>query len=279
MTGTQAVRAAVQRLNAAGVPDAARDARRLLAHVLKIAPGRLTLHIQDVLRGADMSSFDRLIARRTAREPVSHLTGARVFYGRQFRVTGDVLDPRPETETLIDVALQFSFTRVLDLGTGSGCIVLTLLSEVSGATGVGADLSAAALTVARANADGLGVTDRVDFIQSDWMKNTTGLFDLIVSNPPYIAADEMPQLSPEVRNWEPRQALTDEGDGLSAYRMIIAQAPAYLSQNGRLVVEIGPSQGVAVAEMMDRAGFADVAVLPDLDDRDRVVVGKLPNAS
>jgi release factor glutamine methyltransferase len=191
-------------------------------------------------------------------------------------VTPDVLDPRPETEVLVAAALEAGFRRVLDLGVGSGAILLSLLADRAEATGVGTDLSAAALAVAQANADALGVAARVGFQQADWFSGLVGQFDLIVSNPPYIAEDEMSGLAPEVRDWEPWLALTPGGDGLAAYRAIAAGVGAHLAPGGRVILEIGPTQGAAVAALLAEAGLEGVAVRPDLDGRDRIVAAWLP---
>jgi release factor glutamine methyltransferase len=257
-------------LRDAGVPDAAQDARRLLARALDVPPGRLTLVQGDAVFPSKLEAYETLLARRAKREPVSHLLGFRAFWGRDFEVSGDVLDPRPETEILIAAALEVSFERVLDLGTGSGCILLTLLAERPAATGLGLDLSPAALEVARRNAVRLGVADRASLMLSNWFERAEGAFDLIVSNPPYIAADEMPGLEPEVRDWEPRLALTDEGDGLNAYRAILASAARHLGPLGRLMVEIGPTQAEAVAAIGAEHGFAPAEVRRDFDGRARV---------
>jgi release factor glutamine methyltransferase len=203
---------------------------------------------------------------------VAQITGERLFRGRAFRVTRDTLDPRPETETLVDHALQSPFASVLDLGTGTGCILITLLAERPGVRGLGVDLSPAALEVARANAQRHGVA--ADFALSDWFGAVTGRFGLIVANPPYIAAAEMAGLAPEVRDWEPRLALCPGDDGLAAYRAILGGTAAHLAAGGRLVVETGAEQGRAVAALFAAAGLADVRVLPDLDGRDRVVSGR-----
>ncbi len=268
-----ALRDATRRLNEAGIEDAPRDARRLLAHALGLAPDRLTLHLQDEVAAAARAAFEAAVTARVARQPGAQITGERLFWGRSFRVTRDTLDPRPETEILVAEALSQPFTRVLDLGTGTGCILLSLLADRPEATGLGADLSPAALEVAKDNAGRLSVADRADFVLSDWFDAVSGQFDLIVSNPPYIAADEMPSLSPDVRNWEPELALTPGGDGLIAYRRITAGMGAHLAPAGRVIVEIGPSQGAAVAAMFARAGLQAVRILPDLDGRDRCVVG------
>lgn len=224
VTGTRA-------LAAADIDGAGRDARLLMAHALGIAPDRLTLVSPDAISPEAQARFDVALSRRLAREPVSHILGRRAFYGRNFRVTSDVLDPRPETETLIGAALARPFSSVLDLGTGSGAILLTLLAENILSKGLGTDKSAAALAVAQANADALGLSKQARFQQADWWQGIEGAFELIVSNPPYIAADEMAALSPELSH-EPRMALTDEADGLSAYRMIVAQARAHLVPRG-----------------------------------------------
>ncbi|RID93453.1 peptide chain release factor N(5)-glutamine methyltransferase [Gemmobacter lutimaris] len=271
MTAAQSYREAVSRLTAAGLPDAARDARLLLAHALGTAPDRVMLALHDPLPEAAAMVLEQALTARLARQPVSQITGRRQFWGRSFRVTRDVLDPRPETETLVAEALSAPFARVLDLGTGSGAILLTLLAERPEATGVATDLSDAALEVAQGNAATLGLTGRATFLHGNWFAPVTGRFDLIVSNPPYIAADEMAGLSPEVRDWEPHLALTPGGDGLDAYRAIAAGAGAHLAPGGRLMVEIGPTQGPAVAGLFVAGGYENPRILPDLDGRDRIV--------
>lgn len=277
-TGSALLARATARLVEAGVADPGRDARRLMAHVLKVPAGRLTLFLPEPISPEHAVIFDALIDRRAQRVPVSHLIGRRQFYGREFLVTPEVLDPRPETEILIEAALSGAFTRVLDLGTGSGCILLTLLAEREGANGIGTDLSEKALEVAFWNRNALQLEPRAALAQGDWwgaLAQAPERFDLIVSNPPYIALTEMAALSPEVREYEPRLALTDEGDGLAAYRAIAAGAARHLLPGGRLLVEIGPAQGADVAALFSAAGLRDVAVIADLDGRDRVVSGRL----
>ena len=275
-TGSSLLAEATRQLSGAGIPDAGRDARRLLAHVLRVAPARLTLLLPEPVADEQAEDFSALVARRVGRVPMSHLTGRRAFYGRDFLVNGDVLDPRPETEILIEAALGAPFEHVLDLGTGSGCILLTLLAERPSSRGIGTDLSAGALEVAAWNRNACKLGDRAAFRQGSWWEALSvdaPLFDLIVSNPPYIALSEMPGLSPEVRDHEPRMALTDEGDGLAAYRAISSQLAAHLAPAGRALVEIGPTQGAAVAALFAAQGLQDVAIIPDLDGRDRVVAG------
>ncbi len=273
-TAAQAMAAAAARLRAAGVPDPARDARVLLAHAARIEASRVTLIAPEDLDPDVAERYEQLISLRAIRVPVSHLVGEREFYGRRFKVSSDVLDPRPETECLIEAPLAEPFAPVLDLGQGSGCILVTLLAEQPKATGLGVDLSEAACLQASANAVLHRVEPRADVRQSDWFVQVEGQFDLIVSNPPYIALDEMEGLSAEVRGHEPEMALTDGADGLSAYRAISQQVAEYLAPGGRVLLEIGPTQGAQVAEMLRTAGLVDVRVLPDLDGRDRVVFGR-----
>lgn len=276
MTAAEALRLAVPRLAAAGVGEAARDARVLLAHALGIKSDRLTLHLPDVMTAAQAQAFEVALEARVARQPVAQITGVRLFWGLPFRVTRDTLDPRPETEALVAEALTRPFLKVLDLGTGTGCILLSCLKGMPIAQGVGVDFSEAALEVAGDNSRSLGLEKRVRFLHSDWFSNVPGAFDLIVSNPPYIAAEEMAGLAPEVRDWEPHLALTPGGDGLEAYRVIVRGAGARLMPGGRLLVEIGPTQGPAVAALFIAAGLSDVRILPDMDGRDRVVAGAKP---
>ncbi|SDE17028.1 peptide chain release factor N(5)-glutamine methyltransferase [Limimaricola pyoseonensis] len=279
LTGSVALYRATHVLAEAGVTDPGRDARRLLAHALRIDPGRLALVLPEPVDGAGLAEFDALVARRARREPVSHLTGSRAFYGRRFKVTSDVLDPRPETEILVEAALSGPFGHVLDLGTGSGCILLTLLAEMPDARGVGVDLSEAACAVARENAEALGLSHRARILVSDWVARVEGAFDLVVSNPPYIAEAEMPDLAPEVRDWEPRGALTDGADGLTAYRAILDGAMEVLAPRGRLLMELGVGQAATVSELAAARGYAPVALVPDLDGRPRVIVLERPAAA
>jgi len=266
-------RGAVAQLRAADVPDPGQDAALLLGFVLNLSRSSLALlPAQTQLTPAQIDALAAAVSARATRRPLSHITGQRLFWGRSFVVTPDVLDPRPETEALIAAALAEPFASVLDLGTGSGCILLTLLAERPAAQGLGVDVSAAALGVAQRNAQALAV--QAGFAQGSWFDPVQGVFDLIVSNPPYIRADEMAQLSPEVLA-EPHVALTPGGDGLAAYRVMCAQAPAFLASGGRLLVEIGVGQGPAVMALFTAAGFADVRCLPDLDGRDRVVLGRI----
>ena len=275
MTANAALRAAIPRLRAGGVEDAALDARLLLAHALGIAQDRLTLHLPEGMTTPQAAAYEAAITARLARQPVAQIIGQRQFWGLTFRVTQDTLDPRPDTEALVAEALKAPFQTLLDLGTGTGCILLSCLHASPQAQGLGVDLSPAALAVAEGNAQSLGLASRARFQRSDWFSTVTGRYDLIVSNPPYIAADEMPTLAPEVRDWEPHLALTPGGDGLTPYRIIAREAPRHLTGQGRLLVEIGPTQGQAVSALFASAGLHNIRILPDMDGRDRVVAATM----
>lgn len=263
-----AMASAAQTLARAEVADPAADVRRLMAAVLGVDGARLSLMQDEPLTPDQRAQFDAFQALRARRQPVAQIIGRRAFWRHDFQVTPDTLDPRPETESLVAAALELPWRTVLDLGTGTGAILISLLSERPGARGMGVDLSPAALDVARANAARIGV--RADFAASDWFTAVPDRFDLIVSNPPYIAVAEMADLSPEVRDWEPHLALTDGGDGLSAYRVIADGAAAHLTPGGTVLCEIGHEQGPAVSKIFVAAG-AVVRVRSDLDGRDRVI--------
>ena len=265
--------AGVARLAAAGVAEPARDARLLLARALGIAPDRLTLALGDPVPPGTAERFEAFLAERALRRPVSQILGHRAFWGRDFAVTRDVLDPRPETETLVARALEGAPGRhILDLGTGSGILLVTLLAEWPGATGTGTDRSAAALEVARENAARHGVAARATLRETDWAAGISGPFDVIVSNPPYIPEAEMAELAPEVRDWEPRLALTPGETGLEAYERLAADLPRLLAPGGRALFEFGAGQEGAVARVFADRGFRDISLAEDLDGRPRALL-------
>ncbi|MEX1233802.1 MAG: peptide chain release factor N(5)-glutamine methyltransferase [Roseovarius sp.] len=269
----QAIRHLAILLERAGIDAPLRESRLIAAHVLQIPSARLTLAEHEPMGEAMMAALLSAAAPRLERRPLSHIVGRRAFFKNEFIVNSDVLDPRPETEALVLAALAQPWSTVLDLGTGSGAILLSLLAERRGARGMGTDLSPAALRVAEANAERLEVSARATFGLSDWFGAVTGRFDLIVSNPPYIAEAEMAGLAPEL-SFEPRMALTDGADGLGAYRAICAGARAHLVPGGWLMMEIGWRQSEAVTALAAEAGLRDVSVLPDLDGRDRLVTAR-----
>ncbi len=273
---TRTVRAALAdgtaRLSTAGVQDAARDARRLMAAALAVPADRLTLLAADPLPAPAAAVFERMLDERSRFRPVAQITGRRSFWGRDFAVTAAVLDPRPETETLVALALAgTAAASVLDLGTGSGALLVTLLAEWPAARGTGVDIDPAALAVAAANAAALGVAARARFKQGDWTEGLAGRYELIVANPPYVPEAEVAALAADVRDWEPRHALTAGPSGLEAYQALAPALPKLLAPKGRALLEIGAGQGPAVAAIFRAAGFAQVALHPDLDGRTRVV--------
>lgn len=251
---------------------AARDARILMAHILGIPSERLTIELPRAVTPVQVAQFEHLVHRRTRLEPISHIIGKRFFWNREFHVTKDVLDPRPETETLVELSLRGPAPlSILDLGTGCGCILLSLLDHWPDARGLGTDNSIEALNVANRNAQSLDLADRVTFQVSDWLSGLSGRFDLIVSNPPYISAPEMNDLSTGVRDFEPHNALTSGGDGLGAYRTIAANLRDFLTPNGRAVFEFGHNQANAVSEIFARVGFRNTIVHRDLNTHERII--------
>ena len=263
-------------LDQGGIPNAARDARLLAAHVCDIDPSRVTLHEMDKVSEAAIARFDDAITQRQNHRPVSRIIGVRQFWGRNFQITDDVLDPRGDTETLIAEALKTPAKRILDLGTGSGILGITLAMEQVDAVVVVTDISQAALAVAKANAKRYHVEDRIEFLQSDWFDSLQGKFDLIISNPPYIGENELEGLEPDVIDYDPIIALTPGGDGLAPYRIIAGQAKDYLNKNGQVIVEIGYLQGNEVKNLFLRAGFANVQTLQDVNGKERAIVAKHP---
>lgn len=272
---SETIRTALQRatavLGAAGIEGAAGDARALLCHVLDIDPAQLAARMDEALLPSAQLGMDRVVAVRSLHQPVSHIIGKRDFWNHTFLVNASVLDPRPDTESLVAAALKVPFDTVLDLGTGSGAIILSLLAEMPQAAGVATDISAEALDTAQRNAGRIGVSDRVRFMEANWFEGLSGRFDLIVSNPPYVSAAEMATLAPEVRDWEPHLALTPGGDGLGAYRRLAAGLGGFLAPGGRAFFEIGYRQAADVLKIFTDAGFDQLEVLQDMSGHDRVV--------
>lgn len=276
-TVREALADAARRLAGAGVDDAEREAVWMLAHVLGTSAGGVRLRGGESLGASAGAEFVSMVERRAVREPLQYILGTEEFMGMTFRVTPAVLIPRFDTETLVRQAaarLQ-GRVRVADIGTGSGAVAIGLASVLPGAQVVAVDISAEALAVARDNARANGVSDRVDFRLGDLVAplGGGGLFDAILSNPPYIDEAEWLGLMPEVRQFEPKGALTPGPDGLVLYRRLAAEAPPLLKTGGFLAVEVGFLQAGAVAEIFRSAGLA-VAVFPDTAGIDRVVIGQ-----
>ena len=260
----------------AGFPSARLDARILVGHVLGLEPSLLFARGDVVITNADMATILAYANRHLAHEPVSRIVGEREFYGLVFKVTADTLDPRPDTETLVDAVLahreMFAAPRILDLGTGTGCIPLAILSAWPEATALGIDIAPGAAATATENARCLGLGDRARFQVGNWTQGLEGTFDIVVSNPPYITEAEYTALDPEVRLYDPRAALTAGPDGLGAYRAILTPAAAILAPGGRVFLEIGSGQADAVTALGAAAGLRILARHPDLAGIDRCLV-------
>lgn len=278
MTLVQAWGAARDRLKAAGVDGPVIDARLLVEAACEATRTDIITDPHRELTEAQVARLDEYVGRREQREPVSHILGRKGFWKIMLQVNPHVLTPRPETEVVVDLALRaFDEGRVfkmLDLGVGSGAIMLAILAERPGAKGLGVDISEEALAVARDNAASLGLSGRVALLRSDW---TAGLeeaeFDLVVSNPPYIASEVIETLDPEVRVHEPRVALDGGPDGLDHYRSLAPEILRVLKPGGVFAVEIGYDQKDAVEGLFRQAGALNVVTIRDLSDRDRVVTG------
>lgn len=262
--------AGVARLEAAAIDGAARDADLILRWAAGLDGAALSARMDERAPPDAAARFAQGVAARERRSPVSHIVGGRLFWGRWFEVTPDVLDPRPESETMIAAALDGPAPgKVLDLGVGSGCLLGTLLAERPEATGLGVDASRAALAVAKRNLDALKIGDRARLALGDWLDGVEEGFDLILCNPPYISEEEMAALAPEVANHEPRLALTPGGDGLDAYRRIAPELAAFLRRKGRALFEIGPEQAADATAVFGAFGWPDPIVHRDFDGRDR----------
>ena len=265
-------------LESSGVPEARRDAGSLLSFVLGKDRTFLISHAEDQVDDDSLVQLREFVERRAAGEPLQYITGVQDFYGREFRVTPDVLIPRPETELLVEAALEVTKNNagfICDVGTGSGCIAVTLLCEMPGARAVAVDKSPAALEIAKVNAANQAVTNRVVFVVSDCfdaLDRDEYQFDLIVSNPPYVSESALAGLQREVRDHEPVLALSPGGDGLSVIRRLLAEAPAFLKPNGHMMMEIGFDQGEAVRSLVDEAVWSLLEVRPDLQCIPRIVV-------
>ena len=262
-------REATRRLEAAGVDSARLDARILVTHVLGISPQSMFTRPDMPLTEVQMQAVDALVARRVAREPVSRILGSRGFWTLDFALGSDTLDPRPDTETVVEAVLDFlpdhaAPLRLLDFGTGSGCLLLALLAELSASTGIGIDRSAGALSVARTNALTNDLSPRALFALSHWGEALIGSFHVIVSNPPYIRDGDIAGLEPEVREYDPRLALAGGDDGLECYRELAPHMARLLAPGGLAALEVGEGQDEEVAALLEAAGLERHGVRRDL---------------
>ena len=262
------------KLRECGISDPIRDARLLLADCLELRTQNLNLLNDSYISEIKISKFWRMIKERCKRKPVSKILGYRSFWGRDFEINENVLDPRGDTETLIELILDCKFENMLELGTGSGAIAITVLAERPEVTCVATDISEYALKTASTNSKRHGVESRLKLLHSNWFEKISGSFDIIVSNPPYISSKEYAQLSAEVVKYDPNISLTLGGDGLEAYREILSQALEKLSKNGHIFLEIGYTQANAVGHLFREAGFQQIKVHKDLGSRDRVISAK-----
>ena len=277
ISAKDALLSAVLDLQRAHVISASFDARLLLEHVLGVSREELLMDMNITLSEEQEVRYQELVSMRAARRPMAHILGNREFWGAKFAVSAATLDPRPDSETLVEAVLErvadrTSTLRLLDLGTGTGCLMLTLLRELPGATGVAVDISPDALEVARANAKELGLSDRVTFITSNWCEKIEGDFHIVISNPPYIPTSDIETLEPEVREYEPRLALDGGKDGMTCYRKILSALPKILKKNGFAVFELGVGQQRPFEEVASECGMKLTAVKKDLGGIPRAAI-------
>lgn len=269
---------AIRRLENAGCDTAVLDADLLISAALSLDRLDLILDPGQTVGAQQISALDALIARRAAREPVAQILGEKEFWGLDFKVSRDCLTPRPDSETLIEAALasitdKKAALNILDLGTGSGCLLLSLMSALPNSSGIGVDISKKALRLARKNAERHELMMRCDFIQSDWAETLPPSlrFDIILCNPPYIAHAEAPSLSPDVRDYEPHGALFSGDDGLADYKRLAYILPGLSHQGAKVFLEIGHTQAEAVIEIFGKTPARNIHIITDLAERNRCV--------
>ncbi len=271
--------AAQTRLKSVAVDTPRLDAILLLAEAAALSEDLIRSRPETPLSTGAVAAFEAMLQRRLRREPVSKIIGRREFWSLEFRTSPDVLDPRGDSETLVAGVLaaipkRDAALRIVDFGTGSGCLLLSLLHELPNATGVGIDVSPPALSVAQDNAQRLGLSSRCIFRLGSWGKGIEGSFDILISNPPYIESGVVPGLEPEVADYDPLLALDGGADGLDAYRALLPDMARLATKNAFAALEIGMGQDVAVSHLLAGAGFGEIAVLPDLSGIGRVVTGR-----
>jgi release factor glutamine methyltransferase len=269
-------------LSEAGIEAAGREARLLLQHTAGLPVATQIAFGERVVEPVAVAAFDLAVARRLKREPLSHILGHREFWSLSFQVTADTLDPRADSETLVEAVLaglqrqdadyRHKPWSLIDFGTGTGCLLLALLSELPAAQGIGIDLNPGAVAVATANAQQLGLATRAQFRHGDWDQGIAAKFDVVISNPPYIVSDEIIGLQPEVAKFEPPLALDGGADGLTAYRALGPVIKRRLRQGGFAALEIGAGQGPDVSMLMQQAGLRQIASAQDLHAHERVLM-------
>ncbi len=276
-----ALETVARKLEAAGVDSARLDARLLVGAATGETAAGLIAHPERRLSAPEADQLSTMVARRRAREPIAHIFGRREFWSLDFEVSKDVLTPRPDSETLIEAVCLYLPApdrplRVLDLGTGSGCLLLALLHEYPAASGIGVDISPAAVALARRNAVRLGLDARATFVVGDWTTAISGRFDVIVSNPPYIATEEIGELAPEVAQYEPVAALDGGDDGLDAYRALLPVTTKHLAPGGVAMFEMGADQHQAICSLASAAGFEITGIKADMAGIRRVAILRQP---
>jgi release factor glutamine methyltransferase len=279
-TIAETLKRASEFLREASVPNDLLDAQTLLAEALDRDRTYLIINFNRPLSDAERIKYQELIERRAAGEPLQYITGHQEFFGLEFEVTPDVLIPRPETELIVEETIRivqqarFNNPLVVDAGTGSGCIAVTLAREIDGLRAIATDISTAAIAVAKRNAARNTMTERIDFIVANLFDAFAEIpfADIIISNPPYVSRQELPMLQREVRDWEPKVALTDYDDGLTFYRRLLGDAPARLKPGGYLICEMGYTQSDAISAMIDPAVWSDLRILKDLRGIPRTIV-------
>lgn len=266
-------------LTAAGFDEARRRARRLVAAALGLSPAETLGRADCPITEDEGERVSAMLARVLAHEPLSRIAGVREFWGLAFALSPETLDPRPETETLVEAVLarlpdRAAPHRFLDLGSGTGCVLLALLSEYAAANGVGVDLAPGAVATGKANAARLRLGVRAGFVRGHWASAVAGRFDAVVANPPYVESGALPGLPPEVRDYDPPLALDGGPDGLAAYRAIAADLPRLLAPDGLFAAEIGAGQGEEVSRIISAAGLVVETIVPDLAGIPRCVVAR-----
>ncbi|RCK21867.1 modification methylase HemK [Thalassospira profundimaris] len=278
----------VAALNEAGIENARMDVRILLARAAGVDGGRISAWPEDEVAADKEALFRDMIARRSGHEPVGRILGERDFWRHTFKLAPETLEPRPDSETLVEWAIDFvednDAPRIVDFGTGTGCLLLSTIGDLPGSSGIGLDISEGAVACARENARALDLDGQVEFRVSDWDsalddRERADGFDLVISNPPYITRDEMETLSPEVQKFDPRIALTDEGDGLAAYRVLSQVAFDLAKPGGFVIFEIGRGQEKDVGQLLVEAGFVGVEYREDLGGIVRCVAAKKTRCS
>ena len=271
---------AFQMLKEAGVGEARLDARLLVAHATENETATIFGFPERPIENQQVLLLEASLQRRIAREPMAYILKTREFWSLPFIVSSDTLVPRPDSETLIEAVLEhIPETRrnlsILDLGTGSGCLLLSLLSKFSNAIGIGVDASEAALDIAKQNAAALGLEERATFVVSDWTEKVEDQFDIVIANPPYIPSSDIPNLEADVAQYEPLAALDGGANGLDSYRKILRQLPKVLTDDASIFLESGAGQASAVSKMVREIGFQHIETKKDLAGIERCVIGKL----